>query len=44
MSDDEWRKNKKNKEQKINEILEKISKSGFDSLTKNEKKFLKQEK
>ena len=44
MSDDEWRENKKNKEEKINQILDKISKSGFDSLTNNEKKFLEKEK
>ena len=44
MSDDEWRENKKNKEEKINQILDKISKSGFDSLTNNEKKFLEEEK
>lgn len=43
MSDDEWRSNKKTKEKKLNEILEKISKSGFESLTLNEKKFLEEE-
>ena len=44
ISDDEWRENKKNKEEKINQILDKISKSGFDSLTNNEKKCLEKEK
>lgn len=44
MSDEEWRTSKKNKEKKLNEILDKISKSGFDSLNEYEKNFLKKSK
>ena len=38
--DDIYRTNKANKQKKINEILEKISKSGYESLSKSEKEIL----
>lgn len=38
--DDHYRKEKANRQKKINSILEKISKSGYDSLTKQEKELL----
>ena len=38
--DDLFRTNKANKQKKINEILEKISKSGYESLSKKEKELL----
>ena len=38
--DDLFRTNKVNKQKKINEILEKISKSGYESLSKKEKELL----
>jgi len=40
MSDDEYRGTKKGNQEKVNAILEKISKGGYDSLTKAEKEFL----
>lgn len=40
MSDEEYNKMKHDKQKKIDEILDKISKSGYESLTKNEKDFL----
>ena len=39
-SDDEYNLNQKTKQQKIDLILDKISKSGYDALTKDEKDFL----
>ena len=39
-NDDFFRNKKSNKQKKINMILEKISKSGYDSLTKEEKELL----
>ena len=38
--DDTYRKDRVNKQKKINLILDKISKSGYDSLTKQEKELL----
>ena len=40
MNDDEYNYTQKANEQKMNEILDKISKSGYDSLSKSEKEFL----
>ena len=40
MSDEEYNVNKKSKQQQIDVILDKISKSGYDSLTKEEKSIL----
>ncbi|MBI2258279.1 MAG: rhomboid family intramembrane serine protease [Flavobacteriia bacterium] len=40
MSDEEFNYEKKKKQEKIDEILDKISKSGYDSLTKSEKEYL----
>lgn len=40
VSDTEFNYNKKQKQAKIDRILDKISKSGYDSLTKEEKDFL----
>lgn len=40
MSDWEYNKSKKAERQNINEILDKIGKSGYDSLSKSEKEFL----
>mgnify|MGYP001767350962 CR=1 FL=1 len=40
MSDWEYNKTKKAERQNINEILDKIGKSGYDSLSKSEKEFL----
>ncbi len=40
MTDDEYRGSKKENQDKVNAILEKISKGGYDSLTKSEKEFL----
>ncbi len=40
VSDDEYNFQKNEKQKKIDEILEKISKGGYDSLTKDEKEFL----
>jgi len=39
-TDEEHNEQKKQKEEKINQILDKISKHGYDSLTKEEKDFL----
>jgi len=39
-NDDDFRNNKSEKQKKINSILEKISKSGYDSLSKSEKEIL----
>ena len=39
-NDDIFRSKKSEKQKKINIILEKISKSGYDSLTKEEKELL----
>ena len=40
ISDDEFNDMKKRREDKMNFILEKISKKGFDSLSESEKNFL----
>lgn len=40
MKDDEFNLDKKKKQEKIDSILDKISKSGYESLTKAEKEFL----
>ena len=40
MTDDQWRANKAQKQNEINHILDKIAKSGYDSLTKQEKDIL----
>lgn len=40
ISDEEYNYNKKMQEQKVDEILDKISKSGYESLTKSEREFL----
>jgi hypothetical protein len=40
VSDEEYNLEKKAKQKKIDEILEKISKGGYESLTKSEKEFL----
>ncbi|MFA8434054.1 MAG: rhomboid family intramembrane serine protease [Marinifilaceae bacterium] len=40
MSDKDYNKKKKNEQDQMNEILDKISKSGYDSLTKDEKEIL----
>lgn len=40
MSDKEYNKTKKQEQERMNEILDKISKSGYDSLTKEEKEIL----
>ena len=40
MTDEQWRENKSNDQDKINNILEKISKSGYESLNKEEKETL----
>jgi len=37
MTDDQWRENKVNDQDKINKILEKIAKSGYESLNTEEK-------
>ena len=37
MTDDQWRENKSNDQDKINKILDKIAKSGYESLNKEEK-------
>jgi membrane associated rhomboid family serine protease len=41
LSDEEYNYNKKMKEQKVDAILDKISKSGYESLTKAEREFLR---
>jgi membrane associated rhomboid family serine protease len=40
MSDEEYNYQKKQKEEKLNHILDKISKNGYESLTQEEKEFL----
>lgn len=40
VSDEEYNRNKADKQKRIDEILEKISKGGYDSLTRDEKEFL----
>jgi len=40
MSDWEYNKKKKAEKENINHILDKIAKSGYDSLTKKEKEIL----
>jgi membrane associated rhomboid family serine protease len=40
MSDEDYNYQQKQKEERINRILDKISKNGYDSLTKEEKEFL----
>ena len=40
ISDDEFNSRRKYREDKMNSILEKISKSGYDSLSQHEKNFL----
>ncbi len=40
VSDEEYNLNKKEKQEKTDEILDKISKSGYESLTKEEKDYL----
>jgi hypothetical protein len=40
ISDDEFNSMRKYREDKMNSILEKISKSGYDSLSQHEKNFL----
>jgi hypothetical protein len=40
VSDDEFNDMRKKREDKMNSILEKISKKGYDSLSQHEKNFL----
>jgi hypothetical protein len=40
MSDEEYNKSKKVNQEELNRILDKIAKSGYDSLTKEEKEIL----
>ncbi len=40
MTDEEYNIRKASKQQKLDKILDKISQSGYDSLTKEEKEFL----
>ena len=40
MNDEEYNMMKAEKQKKIDDILDKIAKSGYDSLTKSEKEFL----
>ncbi len=40
MSDEEYNTRKKEQEKKIDAILDKISKSGYEALSKEEKDFL----
>jgi hypothetical protein len=44
ISDDEYNSMKKDKQDKINQILDKISDKGYSSLTKNEIDFLSKNK
>ena len=44
ISDDEYNSIRKNKQDKINQILDKISVKGYSSLTKNEIDFLNKNK
>jgi hypothetical protein len=39
-TDEEYNLEKKSKQEKIDQILDKISKSGYESLTRQEKDFL----
>lgn len=41
ISDDEFNSIRKKREDKVNSILDKISKSGYDNLSQHEKNFLK---
>jgi hypothetical protein len=40
LSDEEYNYHKKQKEEKLNHILDKISKNGYETLTQEEKEFL----
>ncbi len=40
VSDEEYNRNQRAKQEKVDSILDKISKSGYDALTKDEKDFL----
>ena len=40
MNDREYNAHKKNEQERINEILDKISRSGYESLTREEKAIL----
>ncbi|MCL1850168.1 MAG: rhomboid family intramembrane serine protease [Bacteroidetes bacterium] len=44
LSDEEYNYQKKQKEEKLNRILDKISKTGYESLTQEEKEFLFKQK
>ena len=44
ISDDEYNSIRKSKQDKINQILDKISEKGYSSLTKNEIDFLNKNK
>jgi hypothetical protein len=44
LSDEEYNYQKKQKEEKLNRILDKISKTGYESLTQKEKEFLFKQK
>lgn len=44
ISDDEYNSIRKNKQDKINQILDKISQKGYSSLTKSEIDFLNKNK
>jgi len=44
MSDEDYNYQKKQNEEKINRILDKISKNGYESLTQEEKEFLFRQK
>jgi rhomboid family protein len=39
-SDDQWRNSRKARQERIDAILDKISRSGYDSLSKEEKDLL----
>ena len=39
-SDEDYNYNKKKEQERVDEILDKISKSGYDSLSKKDKDFL----
>jgi hypothetical protein len=43
LTDDEFRANKKERQEKLDAILDKISKKGYDALSKDEKDFLFQQ-
>jgi hypothetical protein len=40
VSDEEYNLNKKKEQKRIDEILDKIAKGGYDTLTREEKEFL----